>query len=315
MFTAEVKSKENEDISILIGLDNYSAHFICECGDASELGVKDCQDAEVIFISHTHIDHFINFDSFIRHQIGIEKRVIVCGPRGIIDQVQAKLKAYTWNLIQAGAIVYEVREILSENEIRRGELSPPYWEFEELAKQKEEPIFTNERFTVRYEILDHKTPSIAYLFKEQDKLSINLSESTFIGGKWVRHLKEAFEQGNEQMQLEIDGEIYASKDLFHLLTVKPGDSLGVIMDHAAIPANHQKIKALFQDCNKVFIECFYKDEDQEAAIQNYHSYASASGKIMRACGVKEAIPVHFSRKYKEEAIAELKEEFLSAFIG
>ena len=42
---------------------------------------------------------------------------------------------------------------------------------------------------------------------------------------------------------------------------------------------------------------FDKDEDKEFAEKNYHSHASKSGELMKACNVKKAIPVHFSRKY------------------
>ena len=34
-----------------------------------------------------------------------------------------------------------------------------------------------------------------------------------------------------------------------------------------------------------------------------------SGKVMREAKVAEAIPVHFSRKYKEEDILTIKKEF------
>jgi len=34
---------------------------------------------------------------------------------------------------------------------------------------------------------------------------------------------------------------------------------------------------------------------------------------MRECGVKDAIPVHFSRKYNEEDIQQLVEEFKQAY--
>ena len=95
------------------------------------------------------------------------------------------------------------------------------------------------------------------------------------------------------------------------LDIKEGDSLGVIMDHAANTANHEKIKSLFQNCNKVFIESFYKSEDKAFAKLNYHSFSEESAKIMKACKVKNPIPVHFSRKYKEEDVKILLEEFYS----
>ena len=88
-----------------------------------------------------------------------------------------------------------------------------------------------------------------------------------------------------------------------------GDTLGIIMDHAANKSNHSKIKSIFQDCNKVFIESFYKTEDKELAKLNYHSYSTESARIMKACNVNTAIPVHFSRKYNEEEIEVLLQEF------
>ncbi len=81
------------------------------------------------------------------------------------------------------------------------------------------------------------------------------------------------------------------------------------MDHAANDANHDKIKKLFTHCDKVFIESFYKAEDKEFADSNYHSYSTASAKIMKASQVKTAIPVHFSRKYKADEIEILIAEF------
>jgi len=57
------------------------------------------------------------------------------------------------------------------------------------------------------------------------------------------------------------------------------------------------------------MESFYKEEDKALAAQHYHSYSTQSAAIMKACGVKKAIPVHFSRKYTSEEIEELKAEF------
>jgi len=315
MFLPELKSLPDEDICLLVKLDNHTPHYICECGDAGLLSVKDCQNTQVIFISHTHIDHFVNFDTILRHQIGIEKKVVICGPAGIAEQVHSKIKAYTWNLIEAGSIVYEVREIINEQEINIYELEPPKWELRKIGAISKNIIFDNERFQVNFTLLDHKIPSVAYLFKEMDTVKIDLSKSDFKGGVWVRELKTAFEQETPDNEIIIEGKSRLAKDLFHLLDIKKGNTLGVIMDHASSAENHAKIKALFSGCDKVFIESFYKLEDKTFAEANYHSYSQASGRIMRECAVKEAIPVHFSRKYDEEDLRLLIEEFERAYKG
>ncbi|OEK07654.1 hypothetical protein A8C32_16880 [Flavivirga aquatica] len=81
------------------------------------------------------------------------------------------------------------------------------------------------------------------------------------------------------------------------------------MDHAANIENHQKIKNKFFGSDEVYIECFYKDEDKEFAEKKYHSYTSMSRQIMKESKVKNAIPVHFSRKYENSEIEELIEQF------
>ncbi|WP_196893151.1 MBL fold metallo-hydrolase [Aureivirga marina] len=312
MFTPELKNNADEDISVMVKVSNYSGSFICECGDASNLTIKDCHETEAIFISHTHIDHFINFDTILRHQLGIQKRIVICGPKDIAKQVQAKILGFTWNLIQENAIAYEIREIIDENTIDYYELIPPTWELKKLKTVTSEKIYKTKKFEVDFTILDHKTPSIAYLFKEFDTVKLNIKDSGFKGGIWARQLKEAFDSKNENQEIEIEGTTYFAKDLFHLLERKQGDSFGIIMDHAANSENHEKIKNLFSETNQVYIEAFYKEEDKEAAILNFHSYASASAKIMKECEVKNPTPVHYSRKYNADEVEELRNEFYKA---
>lgn len=315
MFLPEVKSKIGEDISILIKLDNHPQNYLCDCGDASELTIKDCQQIAVIFISHTHIDHFINFDTILRHQLGSGKNIIICGPEGITQQVQAKINGYNWNLIGADSISYEIREIIDESTIKSAILKPPNWSLEVLPSVMDKPLYSNEKFEVSFTILDHKTPSIAYSFKEKDTVKINLTKADFKGGSWVRVLKAAYEEKAPNQRVIINDQTYLAKDLFHLLAIKKGDTLGIIMDHAANEANHQKIEQHFKKFNKVFIESFHLTEDIAQATLNYHSYATASGKIMQRCQVKEAIPIHFSRRYDVDAIDILIAEFNRAYRG
>lgn len=311
MFISAVKSTPNEDISILIQPTNHSWYYACDCGEASGYSIKEYQNTKALFISHTHIDHFIHFDQFLRHQIGTQHTVVICGPQHIAKQVQARIKGFTWNLIAEGAITYEIREIVDQNTITVYELQPPFWELKEKGIHPENKIYKNKIFEVDFTILNHKTASVAYRFKEYDFLKMNLSECDLKPGPWIQVLKDAFEAKNDELEINIDGTSFLAKDLYHFLEIKRGDTLGVILDHAANTENHTKIKNKFTDCNTVYIECFYKDEDKEYAAQNYHSYASASGKIMQECNVKDAIPVHFSRKYTADEINEIKTHFFA----
>ena len=312
MFQPEVKSLPQEDISILIKVANHSHHYLCDCGDASGLTVKECQQINAIFISHTHIDHFINFDQLLRHQIGLARTIVICGPQHITQQVQSKIKGFTWNLIEEGAITYEVREIINENQIQISTLQPPLWNIEPVAIKTTDTIYENDTFVVSTVALDHKIPSIAYKFSAHDTTKINLNGHDFKGGPWIGALKTAFENNEPETELTFNNDTVQAKDLFHLLDTKKGATLGIIMDHAAHVENHDKIEQHFSHCDQVFIECFYKDEDQTFADTNYHSYASASAAIMKKSKVKLPVPVHFSRKYTDEERQELIAQFKDA---
>ena len=312
MFKVEIKSEENEDICIVVKVDNHSYNYICECGQARNLTVKECQNANAIFISHTHIDHFINFDTILRHQIGIQRTVVIVGPQGIIDQVQHRIKSYCWNLIEEDSIAYEIREVISSDRYKSALLRPPYWEKENERNIESSNVFVEDNFSIRCTVLDHKTDSLAFLFVAEDKIKIDLTND-FLGGRWVSELKNAYEKGITDQEIEVNGTLYTSQDLFHLLRMEKGTTLGVIMDHAPSTENHNKIESLFADRDRVYIESFYRNEDMDLAIKNHHSYAAKSGEIMNRCNIKQAIPVHFSRKYESDDIQALIAEFQVAY--
>ncbi|MDW9382286.1 MBL fold metallo-hydrolase [Chryseobacterium sp. JV558] len=311
MLQAEIKSLLKEDISILIKIPNSGKHYLCDCGEASLLTVKEVQSISAVFISHTHIDHFSNFDGIFRHQIGSGEKVVICGPKNIHQQVEARLKSYTWNLIAENAIEYEIREIVSKEEINIYTLRPSYWNLDLVKTQNF--LFEDEYVNVDFAILDHKTDSVAYLFKEKDSVTFNENASGLKKGKWISELKTAFENNDGDKEIEIEETVYKAADLFDLLTRNTGYKLGVIMDHAADESNYEKIRTIFERADIVYIESFYKDTDQEFAKINYHSFASASGKIMHECQVKEAIPIHFSRRYTESDQEEIETAFYKAF--
>lgn len=309
MIHATLKNLPNEDICIHLSVDNHPLQYLCECGSASLLTKKDCLGLGAVFISHTHIDHFVNFDTVLRHQLGSGMRVVVCGPKGIAKQLQAKLRAYNWNLIAEGELQYEVREIQSHQRIKVYQLSPPQWNLQFCETINNPVLYQNEAIEVRFTLLDHGTTSVAYSFREPDTLNFQPTESPFKPGPWIRTVKTAYLAQTPEARINIEGQEWLAGDLFHYFQLKKGHHLGIVMDHAATADNHRKILRTFQNADEVYIETYYLNQDRELALQNRHSYAAASAAIMRKAGVKKAIPVHFSRRYDEAEIAIIQEEF------
>lgn len=311
MIHAENKSHITEDICFYATVDNHKWSYLFDCGRARYLKASDCKQIIAIFITHTHIDHFCNFDTLLRHQISLGRVVNIFGPPGIARNVQAKTHSYTWNLIRKKAIIYHIYE-LHDKEIKAFRIYPPKWEIEEMDSPNFEGniCFQNDGIFVRYETLDHKIPSIAYLIYEESKT--NIKDFPFKPGPWVKELKEAYEKNQADQEIIIDAKTYQASELFSYLYTKPGHRLGYAMDHLPSEENHQKLISLWKDADEVVIESFFRDCDKSYALKHHHSTITESGKVARLAGAKKATLVHHSRRYFNE-LKDMLEEGRASF--
>lgn len=312
MLNAEVRSKRTEDISLTLGLPNHKWLYMVDCGYASGISIQEYKRIRGVFISHTHIDHFVDFDSVLRHSIDVPDKIVVCGPKGITHNVQSKFQSYTWNLIASSPLIYEVHEIVEDGKVLVSELRLPDWEREEKYSYEGRTVFENSEFFVDYALLDHKIPTVAYCFQQQTKA--RLEGFPFVPGKWARELKTAYLSGQEDREIDVNGVVMKAGELFQYVRKLPGYKLGVVMDHKPSPENHDKIVALCEGADELFIESYYRHVDYEFALKNYHSTARISGELARRAGVKKLHPIHHSRRYNQET-EDLLEECMAAFEG
>jgi ribonuclease BN (tRNA processing enzyme) len=76
--------------------------ILFDLGDISNLPPRKIQRLEHVFVSHTHIDHFIGFDRLLRVLAGRQKKLNFYGPPDFIAQVQHKLQRV--QLVVMGAV-------------------------------------------------------------------------------------------------------------------------------------------------------------------------------------------------------------------
>lgn len=148
-----------------------------DLGDLAALAPRKILRIEHIFISHTHIDHFVGFDHLLRLNVGREATVNLYGPEGLGDGVAHKLRAYSWNLVDRFEcdLVFNVTEFSKEFEWRRSRfrLKSAFARQETGAGSAADGVVaTTPNFRVFAAALDHGIPSFGYALKEKAHLNV-----------------------------------------------------------------------------------------------------------------------------------------------
>lgn len=180
--------------------------LLFDLGHNDGLGATRLLRASDIFISHTHVDHFIGFDAVLRVALGRGKTVRLFGPPGLINNVQGKLQGYTWNLVDGYPLTLDVQEFHPQ-EIRRA-----LFRATDGFRQEEQPslplvpepaigrftVLTDPMFTVNAVSLNHRIPSFAYSLEEQFHINVNtqkLHDANLPVGSWLKDVKQYIWQG------------------------------------------------------------------------------------------------------------------------
>ncbi len=89
-----------DDTSMYLRILHTRRALLFDAGEVSGLTSGDIMKISDLFISHTHVDHFIGFDTILRVLLKRPEPLRVYGPPGIIEAVENKLGGYTWNRIR-----------------------------------------------------------------------------------------------------------------------------------------------------------------------------------------------------------------------
>lgn len=99
------------DPCLYIDIQRETRAILFDLGSLESLEPAKLLRVSDVFVSHTHIDHFIGFDHLLRLFAGRDKRLRIFGPPGIIRNLEGKLAAYTWNLVEGYSFYIEVYEV------------------------------------------------------------------------------------------------------------------------------------------------------------------------------------------------------------
>jgi ribonuclease Z len=306
--------------------------LLFDLGDLRLLAPRKMLRIAHVFISHTHIDHFIGFDELLRSVLGREQTIGIHGPAGVIDSVAAKLAAYTWNLATRFKtdLRFVVTEMLSETHGRSAVFRLQNRFRAEDARAcafQENVILAADTFRVEASLLDHQIPCLGFALREKSHVNVWKNRIEALGlpvGSWLNELKQAvMDDRPDDTPIAVYGRAGPSAIERRLplgllkrdaLKITPGQKIAYVTDVAFTPSNADRIKALARNADLFFVEAPFMRRDEALAAARAHLTTAQAGGLAREAGARRVEPFHFSPRYEGEEESMLQEVY-EAFRG
>jgi ribonuclease Z len=147
--------------------------ILFDLGDIAALAPREVLRISDVFVTHTHMDHFIGFDRLLRLSLGRDRPVTLYGPPGFIAQVEHKLAAFTWNLVAnyASDFTIHVRETAPDDLLR----GATFHCTERFARSDDAPVAVTDgvlleepAFRIRCVVLDHQIPCLGFALEARE---------------------------------------------------------------------------------------------------------------------------------------------------
>lgn len=289
--------------------------LVFDLGDINGLPAKDILKISHIFVSHTHVDHFIGFDRLLRIMLGRNKILSLFGPPGFMKNVEGKLAGYTWNLVDK----YHYPLSLRITEMHRDfTLSREYRcrdRFKPLKDALKQPfdgvLYEEPAFKVSAVILDHQIPCLGLSVKERFHVNIineGLKGLDLEPGPWLSKFKQAlYERTDPAVKFAAETPGQSGKKEFvlgnlagQIARISPGQKITYITDVLYSDFNQDKIVKLARASDHLFIEAAFRDKDRRLAGDKGHLTARQAGDLAGRAGAKQFKIFHFSPRYTDQ---------------
>ena len=304
--------------------------LLFDIGDTEGLPPGSLAQVSHLFISHTHMDHFMGFDRLLREILGSTSTLSVYGPAGIIAQIGHRLAAYRWNLVGG----FAVSTTVSVTEVRRHHLLCQRFSCRRAFLPDRAPAQTPPKsalmddghWQVTAEILDHRTPCLGFRITEHDPINVDtdaLARAGYAAGPWLGELKSLAARGPipESTRVAVTTLSGHTKTLEAealcraLIRRRRGRAFAYVTDASYTPDNIKKILRLARDADHLFIESPFLSTHEHHAAAKCHLTAHQAGTLAAMAGAADFTIFHFSPRYRgreEQLEAEARQAFSDA---
>lgn len=304
-----------DDPALFVPFRYQSRAFLFDLGDISALTAREILKLSHIFVTHTHMDHFIGFDRMLRLFLGRDKDLHLIGPQGFLANVTGKLSGYCWNLVKnyRNRFTMHVTELHPDRALvgrfacHKG--------FVPDGKIRESPfdgtVVTEPELSVRAVHLDHGTPVLAFALEERFHVTIIKEALGAMGlspGPWLTRFKALlYENAAPDTMVDIpatpEGQPARCIPLGNLQAaiarIQPGQRLAYISDADGTPENMHKMIALAKGVDVLFVEAAFSHIHRAIALEKHHLTARQAGELARCCGARQYRLFHYSPRYTD----------------
>jgi len=298
-----------------------------DLGDLSLITNGELLKISHVFISHTHIDHFIGFDHLLRVVFGRGKTIHLYGPENFIANVVGKLAGFTWNLVDrySESVTLEVVEVHETHLIKvKLKAIDQFKKSDEIEIPFEDGVLVDEdRFVVRSAILEHHIPCLGFSLEEKNHVNIckeRLEKMCYRSGPWLNELKKYVYEGKpDEYLLEVPSMAKGSQKKTlgqlkeELVLISPGQKISYVVDTVYNDANKNRIIDLARGSDILFCESPFLAEEEARGQERCHLTSRQAGIIAREAEVKKLNVFHFSGRHTfrtEQIIQEAEEAFM-----
>ena len=309
----------NGDPGLFVQIKKSGLHLLFDVGDVSSLTKKQMVRTQHIFVTHTHMDHFMDFDRLVRVKVAIKKPIFVYGPPGIIDQISHKLLAYTWNLIDDDQLHFIVTEIDSANHsLTIANVSKKHGFLPANRRQESMQDFIiktlDDHSIIRAVNLNHRgIDSIAYQLEYPGSTKVDtksLKAMSLNPGPWISELQLYVQKGEFHKTIKVAETKFSVKDLSEkiLAPVAPY-KLTYITDIGFEADNIDRIFKAFKETDSIVCESSFSDADIDRATDKAHLTSHQAAFIARGLKTKDFNVFHISNIYADDPVRIEREAF------
>jgi len=307
------------DPGVYINWIHHSRGILFDLPWPGGICARDLLKVSHVFVSHTHMDHFMGLDELVRVTLGRKKLIRIFGPHPIVRQVSMRLLSYTWNLTSSykEGLILEVWEVEGESLLKaefhckRGFMDTGLRE----VSHCDGTLWEEPGMRVRFCFLDHKVPSMGFSLEERVHIKVlkgKLQEYGLRPGRWLLRLREAIARGeDERIPIPVEPKEMGERPLGWLkenfIVLERGQKIGYVVDAAPKEENLERIIRLVEGADFLFIEAPFLERERGVALEKAHLTAFLAGRIAAMANVARVIPFHISPKYSSDPFPIIEE--------